>query len=133
MSTKSRTAASFHKLPLGEPCLTSYLALVQRHSNRQVSRDAGNEDEEHVGGLGGASGSELTVLVSRALIYSGVVWSEQTGAPPRLGASSVQRRKKHPRHCGSLQGKNHVSGLYFYIYISWKLNYIYKIHFVEFD
>lgn len=113
MSTKSRTAASFHKLPLGEPCLTSYLALVQQHLNR----DAGNEDEEHVGDLGDASGSELTVLVSRALIYSGVVWSEQTGAPPRLGASSVQRRKKHPRHCGSLQGKNHVSGLYFFIYI----------------
>lgn len=112
MSTKFQpTALISISYPLRKLYLALYLAFIQWHLNRQVSITAGNEAEKHAGELGIASGSELTVLVSRAHIYSDVVWSEQMGGPPRLGASSVLCMKKNPQHSGSLQGKNHVSGL----------------------
>jgi len=87
------TSISF---PLRELCLALYLGFVQWHFNRQVSIIAGNEDEKHVGESGIASGSESIDLVSRAHIYSETVLSEETGALPRLGSSSVQCMKKHP-------------------------------------
>lgn len=70
-----------------------------------------NEDRKHVGELGTASGSESTVLVSRAHIYSEVVRSEQKRVPLRIGASSVQYMKKHSQNAALC--KNNVIGLYF--------------------
>lgn len=69
--------------PLRELRLALYLAFVQWHSKRQVSITAGTKDEKR-GRIRNweNSGSELTVLVSRAPIYSEVGWSEQTGALP---------------------------------------------------
>lgn len=72
--------------------------------------------------LGIAPESESTVLVRRAHMYSEGVWSKQPGLPPRLGAWSAQFMKKHPQHCRSFQGKNHLSGLNFFSFLEIKLN-----------
>jgi len=61
--------------------------------NTDVSVATGNGVNELGGQLGLASGSELAVLINRAYIYSKVLWSEQTRAPPRPGTFSVQSMK----------------------------------------
>lgn len=87
-----------------------------------VSITAGNEGEKHVEELGIAQEYESIVLVRGAPIYSEVVWPEQPGLPPRLGATSAQCMKKQPQHCRSFQGTNHVHDVYFFSLLEIKLN-----------
>lgn len=123
MTTRFKpTALVLITFPSNELSLALYLGLVQQLWNMQVSITAGNEGEKHVGELGIVPESESTFLVKRAHIYSEVVWSEQPGLPPRLGAWSAQFMKKQPQRCRSFQGKNHVSGLYFFSLLEIKLN-----------
>lgn len=87
-----------------------------------VSITAGNEGEKHVEELGIAQEYESIVLVRGAPIYSEVVWPEQPGLPPGLGATTAQGMKKQPQHCRSFQGTNHVHGVYFFSLLEIKLN-----------
>lgn len=116
------TALVLITFPFNELSLALYFALVQQLWNMQVYITAGNEGEKLIEELAIAPESESTVLLRRAHIYSEVVWSEQPGFPPRLGASSSQCMKKQPQHCRSFQGKNHVSGLYFFSILEIKQN-----------
>lgn len=107
--------------PLRELCLALYLAFVQWHSNRQVSVTAGTKDEKR-GRIRNCFRiwSDGSGQQSSYLFRGCVVWADR--GPSRLEASSGQCMKKHPQHCGSLQGKNLVSGLNFLYLLEIKLN-----------